>query len=48
MAQVSDIVTPGLIDFESVITPGIFVDGLVHVPYPQQEEILMRAGKEYA
>lgn len=48
VAQVSRIVEPGGIDPEDVITPGIFVDGLVAVPEPQQEEALIRAGVEYA
>lgn len=48
VAQVSQIVEPGGIDPEHVITPGIFVDGVVEVPDPQQEEALIRAGEEYA
>ncbi|MDQ0317975.1 3-oxoadipate CoA-transferase alpha subunit [Pararhizobium capsulatum DSM 1112] len=46
--QVSRIVPPGGIDPEQVITPGIFVDGVVEVPNPQQEEDLIRAGVAYA
>lgn len=48
VAQVSEIVEPGEINPEHVITPGIFVDGVVSVPDPQQEELLIRAGEEYA
>ena len=48
IAQVSQIVAPGDIDPEQVITPGIFVDGVVTVPDPQQEEVLIRTGVEYA
>lgn len=47
VAQVSEIAEPGEINPEHVITPGIFVDGVVSVPDPQQEELLIRAGKEY-
>lgn len=48
IAQVSKVVEPGGIDPEQVITPGIFVDGVVEVPNPQQEEALIRAGEVYA
>jgi len=48
IAQVSTIVEPGGIDPEKVITPGLFVDGVVEVSDPQQEEALIRAGEEYA
>lgn len=47
IAQVSKIVAPGAIDPEHVVTPGIFVNGVVEVPDPQQEEVLIRAGKAY-
>lgn len=47
IAQVSELGTPGVIDPEEVITPGIFVDAVVAVPNPQQEEILMREGAVY-
>lgn len=43
IAQVSDLVAPGGIDPEQVITPGIFVDSVVHVANPAQEEVLIRA-----
>jgi 3-oxoadipate CoA-transferase, alpha subunit len=48
IAQVSEIVPLGGIDPEHVITPGIFVDGLVEVARPQQEEDLIRSGVAYA
>ncbi|MBP2459888.1 3-oxoadipate CoA-transferase alpha subunit [Rhizobium sp. PvP014] len=48
IAQVSQIVEPGDIDPEHVITPGIFVDAVVEVSNPQQEEELIRAGVAYA
>ncbi|GAA3876890.1 3-oxoacid CoA-transferase subunit A [Celeribacter arenosi] len=44
IAQVSRLVSPGDIHPEQVITPGIFVDAVVEVPTPQQEEVLVRAG----
>ncbi|MCJ8141228.1 3-oxoacid CoA-transferase subunit A [Falsirhodobacter halotolerans] len=44
IAQVSDLVQPGGIDPERVVTPGIFVDHVVEVRNPQQEEILIREG----
>ena len=48
IAQVSKILSPGGIDPEAVITPGIFVNGVVEVPDPQQEEVLIRSGVAYA
>ena len=47
IVQVSRIVAAGEIDPEAVITPGIFVQGLVEVPDPAQEEDLNRAGARY-
>ncbi|QRM32292.1 3-oxoacid CoA-transferase subunit A [Microvirga sp. VF16] len=47
IVQVSHIVEPGDIDPEHVVTPGIFVQGLVEVSNPQQEEVLNRAGAHY-
>ena len=47
IVQVSELVAPGAIDPEHVITPGIFVQSVVHVPNPQQEETLNRAGATY-
>lgn len=47
IAQVSRIVRPGDIDPETVVTPGIFVQGLVEVAEPAQEETLNRANAVY-
>ncbi len=47
IVQVNKVVEPGEIDPEHVITPGIFVDGIVEVPNPQQEEELNRSGAVY-
>jgi len=48
IAQVSKIVPLGTLDPELVVTPGIFVNGVVEVTAPQQEEELIRAGVAYA
>jgi 3-oxoadipate CoA-transferase alpha subunit len=48
IVQVSRIVPIGEIDPEHVVTPGIFVDGVLEVADPQQEEQLIRAGVTYA
>ncbi|HTV67346.1 MAG TPA: 3-oxoacid CoA-transferase subunit A [Rhizobiaceae bacterium] len=42
IAQASRVVELGEIDPELVITPGIFVNRVVEVPDPQQEETLLR------
>ncbi|WP_374299196.1 3-oxoacid CoA-transferase subunit A [Paracoccus sp. (in: a-proteobacteria)] len=47
VAQVSHVVEPGGIDPEAVVTPGIFVDAIVEVPNPTQEEDLNRANAYY-
>jgi 3-oxoadipate CoA-transferase alpha subunit len=47
IVQVSEIVQPGTIDPEHVITPGIFVQAVVQVANPQQEEVLNRANAVY-
>lgn len=47
IVQVSRIVEPGGIDPEAVVTPGIFVQGVVEVPHPAQEEDLNRAKAIY-
>ncbi len=47
IVQVSRIVKPGGIDPEAVVTPGIFVQGLVEVKNPAQEEELNRANARY-
>lgn len=48
IVQASRVVEPGEIDPEHVITPGIFVDRIVEVTDPRQEEALMRAGVAYS
>lgn len=45
--QARRIVAPGEIDPEVIVTPGIFVDAVVAVPDPQQEEDLNRAEASY-
>lgn len=45
IAQVTRLVEPGEIEPEQVVTPGIFVQGVVEVPEPAQEEALIRAGE---
>lgn len=47
IVQVRKIVAPGQIDPEAVITPGIFVQGVVLVAQPAQEEALNRANAVY-
>ena len=47
IAQVTRTVPLGGIDPEQVITPGIFVNGVVEVPNPRQEEDRVRAGEVY-
>lgn len=48
IAQVRKRVAPGEIDPEAVITPGIFVNSLVEVPEPRQEEDRVRDGEVFA
>jgi len=48
IVQASTIVEAGDIDPEHIVTPGIFVDRVVQVSSPQQEEDLIRAGVAYA
>jgi 3-oxoadipate CoA-transferase alpha subunit len=47
IAQVFRVLPVGGIDPEHVVTPGIFVDGIVEVADPRQEEVLNRAGARY-
>ncbi len=47
IAQVSRILPAGGIDPEAVITPGIFVQSIVAVPNPAQEEVLNREEAVY-
>jgi 3-oxoadipate CoA-transferase alpha subunit len=44
IVQARKIGAPGSIDPEHVITPGIFVDSVVEVSAPAQEEVLVREG----
>jgi 3-oxoadipate CoA-transferase alpha subunit len=44
IVQASRVVEPGQIDAEQVVTPGIFVNRIVEVPNPAQEEALLREG----
>ena len=48
IVQASKVVTPGGIDPEQVVTPGIFVNRVVEVADAKQEEVLMREGVAYA
>jgi 3-oxoadipate CoA-transferase alpha subunit len=48
VVQATRIVALGGIEADSVMTPGIFVDAVVEVAKPQQEEMLVRAGVAYA
>ncbi len=47
IVQASKILPLGGIDPEHVVTPGIFVDKIVEISDPQQEEDLIRAGVAY-
>lgn len=47
IAQVNNVVELGDLDPETVVTPGIFVNAVVEVSNPQQEEILNREGAYY-
>jgi len=47
IVQASKIVDLGAINPEHVVTPGLFVDHVVEIPNPQQEELLIRAEAVY-
>jgi len=47
IVQVRELVPPGAIDPEVVVTPGVFVDRVVVVPHPQQESVLVKEGRCY-
>ena len=47
VVQATCVVEPGMLDPETVITPGIFVDQVVHVPNPQHESELVAQGACY-
>ena len=48
IVQARQVVEPGEIDPEQVITPGLFVDRVVEVADARQEEALMRDGVAYS
>ena len=47
IVQAASVVEPGTLDPETVITPGIFVDHVVHVPNPLHESELVAQGASY-
>lgn len=47
IAQAEEIVSQGELDPECVVTPGIFVDHVTHVPHPAHESELVAAGASY-
>jgi 3-oxoadipate CoA-transferase, alpha subunit len=47
IVQVREMVDPGGIDAEHVVTPGVFVQSVVVVAEPQQESQLVREGRSY-
>lgn len=47
VVQVRELCAPGGIDPEAVVTPGIFVQAVIEVPAPAQEEDLNRAAARY-
>lgn len=47
IVQVEEIVSPGEIDPEIVVSPGIFVDRVVEVAHPAHESELVAAGVSY-
>ena len=47
IVQARKVVNPGDINPEHVITPGIFVDRVVHIPHPEHENDLLLANRVY-
>ena len=47
IVQAREVVNPGDINPEHVITPGIFVDRVVHIPHPEHENDLLLANRVY-
>lgn len=47
VAQVSEVVPPGAIDAEAVVTAGVFVDRMAVVADPAQEEVLVNEKAHY-
>ena len=47
IAQVKEVVQPGILDPETVITPGIFVERVTEITEPSHESALIEAGVTY-
>jgi 3-oxoadipate CoA-transferase alpha subunit len=47
VVQAAEVVPAGALDAEAIVTPGIFVDRVVHVPEPALESALNEAGASY-
>ena len=47
VVQVAEVVPAGALDPEAIVTPGIFVDRVVHVPSPALESALNEMGASY-
>lgn len=47
VVQAREVLPPGALDPEGVVTPGVFVDRVVHVPEPAQESRLVKEGAVY-
>jgi 3-oxoadipate CoA-transferase alpha subunit len=47
IVQAASVVEAGGLDPEAIVTPGIFVDRVVHVPHPALESELVAAGARY-
>ena len=47
IVQAAEVVEAGTLDPESIVTPGIFIDRVVHVPMPALESALNEAGASY-
>ena len=47
IAQARQIVNAGDINPEQVVTPGIYVNQVVHIPNPEHENDLLQAGRTY-
>ena len=47
IVQVAEVIDAGGLDPESVVTQGIFVDRIVHIPSPAQESELIASGASY-
>jgi len=47
IVQAAEVVDAGTLDPEAIVTPGIFIDRVVHVPSPALESELNEAGASY-